>query len=471
MQELVRQTHLLCCLSLWCLLALCTAQLTSVDNYKGVSITGSQISQDLNHLRFHRCFDEGEAYAGALLITREHFLSVTPEQEPDLSSQHISIETASFQFMETRKTSKLNHALEVGAVVQTLDLFDLSVIHLSAYERSLRHHGYQDRRGPAVERMVKVADDLELRYKPTHIAAAAGAGGAAAAATADTAARGEGEEGDVGEDSTSQKYLSQTLVLLPWAGSNKGVGNSKTAMRAAYLKACFWSFYSRYKGNIVIGVPSEQDAWTVKEVLQLPALDVWVLPHVKLLPLALLAEARVKFRQAAAGGGGGGAGGGEGDGIAVYAAFQYVFFSESDQLLVMRHGNNARSEIYPLLNAYPRRVLVPHRLIPFAHEILKSKFNINVAAGPKFSSYKGNTTTGTEKASTAGVQREDYQCCLERQNCESRGRNHWYGLGHPKLKYVEVDGLMVAMGNSNFRAGTFRPCALGYWGGYMSVCP
>jgi len=442
-------------------------RLTSIDNYQGVLVAGtvSQISEDLKHLRFHRCFDEGEAYAGAILITREHFLSIRPEDEPNLNDTHISIETASFQFMETRKASKLNPALEIGAIVQTLDVFDLSVVHLSAYERSLRHHGYQDRRGPAVERMAQVSEDLEMRYKP----ADGGRGSGTGSSRESTA---QGTKRDDAEDNTNSMYLTRTLVLMPWAGSEKGVGNSKTALRSTYLKASFWSFYSRYGGNIVIGVPNEHDARIVKETLKLPALDVWVLPHLKLLPLALLAEARQKLRQKLRR-------------DAVFASFQYVFFSESDQLLVMRQGNSAKSEIYALLDAYPRQVLVPHRLIPFAHEILKSKMNINVDTAPKFSNYQSEAAVGDSDAgkdwatvlTKAGSQRvanrpkEDYQCCLERQNCERRGREYYFGLGHAKLKFVEIDGLMVAMGNSNFRAGTFRPCALGIWGGFANVCP
>lgn len=407
----------------------------------------NQIKQDLEHLRFHRCFDEGEAYSGAVLVTREHFLSIKPE--PDLSDTHLTIETASFQFMETRKLTKLIPELENGAVIQTLDVLDFSVVHLSAYERSLRHHKMSDQSGPAIERMHMLSKTFELLGKAVYEHHQNSSRAASDSKFADFSSASfikvkTRNNPDSIEDPIDMN-LAQTLVLLPWAGSTRGVGNSRIASRVQYLRACFWSFYARYGSNIVIGVPSEEDAAQIKS-MQLPAMDVWVLKHVELLPLALLAEARRRLRvhpQA-------------------YRQFKYIFFSESDQLLVMRNGYRNSNEIYSLLRKYPRRVLVPHRLMPYAHELLRSRFNTDVTSGPKYS-------IATELKQSKAEEEIGLQCCLERQNCENRGRSHWLPLGHARVRFVQIEGLMVAMGNSNFRQGTFRPCALEAWSPH-SIC-
>ena len=87
---------------------------------------------------FHRCFDEGEAYSGSVVVSADRFKSTNLTY----SAGHVSTELASFVFMETRRKAKLS--AEEGAVMQSLDVLDLSVVHLSAYERSLRSRGLND---------------------------------------------------------------------------------------------------------------------------------------------------------------------------------------------------------------------------------------------------------------------------------------------------------------------------------------
>ncbi len=43
--------------------------------------------------------------------------------------------------------------------------------------------------------------------------------------------------------------------------------------------------------------------------------------------------------------------------------FDYVYFTESDQVLVWRP--ESIRDVFAFLDKYPRRVLVPHRLIPY----------------------------------------------------------------------------------------------------------
>jgi hypothetical protein len=57
--------------------------------------------------------------------------------------------------------------------------------------------------------------------------------------------------------------------------------------------------------------------------------------------------------------------------------FDYIFFTESDQVLVMR--NSRIDHIYSFLDKYPRRVLIPHRLIPYPEEMFITQLHRPIA--------------------------------------------------------------------------------------------
>jgi hypothetical protein len=403
-----------------------------------------QIDKDADRLKFHRCFDEGEAYSASFLISREHFL-LAPEIVLNKTS-HTSIESATFMFMETRKESKFTEENIPGAIIQTLDVLDFSVIHLSAYERSLKHKKMKFI-GPIIDRIENVANNLEKNYNRIK------------------------SIGITIPKSYNEliNELDQTLVLLPYAGKHIGVGNSELKMRSTYLKASFYSFSKFYQNNVIIAVNNIEDAEYIKKKLKLPAKEVWILPHLELLPLALLHEAKKKLI----------------DNVKdeKWNKYKYIFFSESDQILVMRDSDisnqlQSTSELYSYINENPRHILSPHRLTPYAHELIKSHFNIipksktrgitikNVLAGLGMGSdnkldndkkYDKNDDIDTK----TGI--EEYKCCLPRQNCNNR--ESWVPIGHNGLSFIEIEGLMCALGNNNFRQGLFRACKLLPWTG------
>lgn len=78
--------------------------------------------------RFHKCKDAGEAYSAAYLITKEHVL----QQKTNYNLTWVNCEMASFIMMNGKANPDKNVD---GTVLQTLDVFELSVVHLSAYER------------------------------------------------------------------------------------------------------------------------------------------------------------------------------------------------------------------------------------------------------------------------------------------------------------------------------------------------
>ena len=427
----------------------------------------NQVAADAERLRFHRCFDEGEAYSASFLITKDHFLHFL-SKPIDLSSTHMSMESASFMFMETRKATK--QTAEKGAILQTLDMLDLSVVHLSAYERSLRAHDMSTKKGPAVDRLHRLANSLQ---QPILL--------------------GRGNSSAVGDQLLHRHAVSaaamqpridspfaQTLVLLPWAGSHLGVGNSQLSLRQVYLRICFWSFYRHYGNNIVIGVASQKDADIVQDELQLPAKHVLVFENVAVdrLPHALLREGQRRLGATATT-----------TSTSTSSArdeswnkYKYVFFCESDQLLVLRDrskrakyggkvGQARSDELYALLQDYPRSVLTPHRLIPYAHELLKEVYGINTAAH----AHAGHQlSAGTSSAA------DQTSCCLPRQNCRG-DRASWLPLresidnqflqGNSDVPFLDIEGLMVAMGNANFRRGVFRVCKVYPQADVDGVCP
>jgi hypothetical protein len=122
---------------------------------------------------YHRCYDNGEAYSAAFLITKDHLLSTitnhnltwsnllsfsSPELTLYLSFSlflylslclfvsfslslsfplsRVNCEMGSFIYISNAKAPSAP-----GGVVQSLDVLDYSVIHLSAYERLMKRHG------------------------------------------------------------------------------------------------------------------------------------------------------------------------------------------------------------------------------------------------------------------------------------------------------------------------------------------
>ena len=457
----------------------------------------NQVPADASRLHFHRCFDEGEAYSASLLITKEHFLKGTANPI-NLSSTHMSMEGASFMFMETRKASKFT--TEKGAILQTLDLLDLSVVHLSAYERSLRSHDMSTKKCPAVERLHKLADSLQHPLVFEKSQRLRGNGSASYYDNIGSGSSGSGEKKHAISAVTVQPLndspFAQTLILLPWAGSEQGVGNSQLSLRQVYLRICFWSFYRHYGNNIVIGVTSQADADIVQHELQLPAKEVLVFENLATdrLPHALLREAQRRLGQGPnphsalvkTSTSAGAAAPAPRQGLGKepsWSTYKFVFFSESDQLLVLRsrmagrgtkYGGKAgevrSDELYALLQAFPRGVLTPHRLIPYAQELLKTHYGIDRASDDDV--YKDFVHSAADRTS----------CCLPRQNCRG-DRSNWLPLTPKKgsskganndndnVPFVNIHGLMVAMGNANFRRGMFRPCALYPDADNSGVCP
>lgn len=170
-----------------------------------------------------KCRDRGEAYAASYLINVKHLLFHFTNY--NLSS--TTCEMGSFMMMNGRANPMRN---KNGSIVQSIDVLDFSVIHLSAYERLLRR--YQQKANSSYS-------NLTIPTTSTHPISTS-----------------------ISILKNSERHLhpklNHTLVIMPYLGSEMGVGHSIPINRQKYIEACFWSLYN-YFPYIVVGVMHESD--------------------------------------------------------------------------------------------------------------------------------------------------------------------------------------------------------------------
>ena len=146
------------------------------------------------------CKNEGEAYSASYLITAEHL-----RLHPTVTEYNLSLantELASFLVMNTKGSRKNLDVKRSGTIMQSLDLLDLSVIHLSAYERLQRRYGYKAENSDTPKLLENTTSMLKIRASSR-----------------------------IAKSDDLQQKLNRTLAILPWLGSEIGVGNSKLTYR------------------------------------------------------------------------------------------------------------------------------------------------------------------------------------------------------------------------------------------------
>jgi hypothetical protein len=96
---------------------------------------GVSDAHSLNSLRFHHCFERGEAFAASYFLTHSHLRSL---KLSTLNYSTVNCAKASWLVMSKKRVSERVSERVSGTVTMTLDVMDLSVVHLSAYERWIR---------------------------------------------------------------------------------------------------------------------------------------------------------------------------------------------------------------------------------------------------------------------------------------------------------------------------------------------
>jgi hypothetical protein len=294
-----------------------------------------------------------------------------------------------------------------GQVIQSLDVLDLSVVHLSAYERLQRRWQATVKKELGAHRIISGNDDI---------------------VTATNLLKDQALSMKAAGIKPSPDF-NRTVVVMPFLGSDMGAGHSKLSNRLQYLLACFWSFYA-FTPNIVAFTLSAKDQEYARNHSGLPWYDVVLLknlPKSASLPVATVQQTKQRL-------------------IDGTWDFDFVFFTESDQLLVFRIPDT----IFGHLRQYPNRFISPHRLMPYPEQILNVRWNRTVNHKERPFDWK------------------TMNCCIERQNCGDR--KSWISVKNDSVPIVNVYGLWCPLGNSNFHEEKYRTCVLNKEGGWP-YCP
>lgn len=311
-----------------------------------------------------------------------------------------------------------------GSITMSLDILDYSVLHLSAYER------LQRRWASSIKTVqVQVGDISPIQRSVTILKKRALA---------------EHSLRQVGRPTTTPQLtnrLNRTVAIMPFLGSDMGAGHSKLGNRFVYLQACFWSIYE-YMPHIVAVVKSKKDAGFARETSGLPFFDVLLLenlPKSASLPVATIQQTKARLM----------------DGR-WSSLFDYVYFTESDQILMMRIGK----ELYDYIDKHKRRMLLPHRLMPYPEAILTHRHH-RLLSTSKIEPARGSyIATGVHAW-------HNMSCCLRRQNCWDR--KEWKSVADANISVVNIAGILTPLGNSNFHAEQYRGCTV--YTQATEICP
>ena len=361
--------------------------------------------------KLHKCREGGEVYSAAYLIHKEHLI----HQFTDYNLTWVNCEMASFIMMNGRATPERNVN---GSLVQSLDVLDFSVLHLSAYERLQRRWektiGMKKMKSGDITPIKEAVDILK-----------------------EAAVLEEQERGKPGYK-FEHIGLNKTVAVMPFLGSDMGAGHSNLGNRFVYLQACFWSLYARFP-HVAVMVKGIKDFNWIRNDSGLPFWKVVLienLPKSASLPVATVKATKRRIW----------------DGR--WGQFDYVYFTESDQILMMR----PLDELYTHLETYKRRLLVPHRLMPYPEAVL-------------LHFHKRDILQPMPTQAVKGFRPQDWKtmnCCMRRQNCWDR--LEWIKVSNYTVPVVSVYGIVTPLGNSNFHAEDYRYCTL-YQRGGVNICP
>lgn len=208
----------------------------------------NQSPSEGEHLKLHKCLEAGEAYSAAYLTTREHILY----HFTDYNLTWVNCEMASFIMISSYRNK---HVEKNGTILQSLDVLDFSVIHLSAFERLQRRHAKFTSSFGQPESPLQNSTDL-LKSISAKLRAERDAQLTALVA-----------EGDQSKLKSSSLYKrSRTVAVMPFLASDMGSGHSVLSNRLLYLHSCFWSVYAEFP-HVVVAVKSQKDYDFAKYVL------------------------------------------------------------------------------------------------------------------------------------------------------------------------------------------------------------
>jgi hypothetical protein len=124
----------------------------------------TQSKEEKEYLKYHKCADVAEAYGASYFITKEYLLRTKVEK---FNLTWVNCEMGSFVFLKRLNGRTIHQKNVSGVAIQSLDVLDFSVIHLSAYERLQRRHKgvLRKRNKKALLKEVKIEETLKYATK------------------------------------------------------------------------------------------------------------------------------------------------------------------------------------------------------------------------------------------------------------------------------------------------------------------
>jgi hypothetical protein len=179
------------------------------------------------------CFDTGEAYSAAYLVSKQHLIA----QRTDYNLSVVNCELASFMLFHRYIGLPPKKIEKIGSIVQTLDMLDFSILHLSVFERLIGRWSPASRKiSDNQNNFTVVTNAANILHQQALLL-----------------------QRYVQHQAPTTPQLDKTVVVMPYLGVDRGIGHSRLVNRQYYLHACFWSYYTFYK-NIVIAVKDIKDA-------------------------------------------------------------------------------------------------------------------------------------------------------------------------------------------------------------------
>jgi hypothetical protein len=179
---------------------------------------------------FQKCRNQAEAFSAAYLISKEYFIN----RKLVYNQTRTNVEYSTFSMLSSNFEMKSKFKFK-GTAIQSVDIFDFSVIHLSMYER-LQRRWFPLKKFTTDYLQPIIDSTIMLKQIAIY------------------------------QNEQMNSYYKNTILLIPFLGVMKGTGNSGIENRSIYLQACFWSFYKYYK-YILLVVTNNDDANLVRLLL------------------------------------------------------------------------------------------------------------------------------------------------------------------------------------------------------------
>eukprot|EP00602_Paraphysomonas_sp_CaronLab_P012540 CAMPEP_0185038474 /NCGR_PEP_ID=MMETSP1103-20130426/34182_1 /TAXON_ID=36769 /ORGANISM="Paraphysomonas bandaiensis, Strain Caron Lab Isolate" /LENGTH=368 /DNA_ID=CAMNT_0027576917 /DNA_START=527 /DNA_END=1633 /DNA_ORIENTATION=+ len=314
--------------------------------------------------------------------------------------------------------------------IQTIDLFDFSVLHLSSTERLLYKtlNRSKEAKDLLEREMNHTLRSLSVYFNPHaegNIRRMAMEGKSTALASSAISYNFKDNRRSL------QELADRTLVVIPFLLSSKGESGTMKTYRKKNLKLCFWSIFPLFR-NIIGAVVNDRDREQALRIL--PFSRVIKIPEVTVtgmcgLPMAALLQIRREMLI----------------NTTMRDSFDFIYYTEGDQVLFARK----LPDIFSYLTTHQYTALSPHRLVVPSELVLQS-FGRNLA-----------------EMINIGGSHSRFSCCLDTSSLAVT-RVHWKPISSPSATVIKIFGVPVVAGNGNFFTQEYRVCNISH---RVNHCP